>query len=335
MWTIVVRDPTGKLHSKTQLKVGVVRIGRGADCDIVLQSNAVSRLHGRLLVGNNKGLVFSDEKSSNGSLVNGLRVNGAVDVNEHSMINLGGFLITLERDRSADAGDEANKTLQFNGEQMRNLMPLPPSRPSPPAVQAATTIIPAARAVPPAAAPVAAASAAVVPPPAAPQAPPTLQSPIAGMQFKIPEVPAATRQVEQVQHDSLSASMGHLLEQQISGIQSRRTEVAMNAQQAKQRFEQAWRETVIAARQLQGKVQTNPKVKYYVISRDESEVNVKIIENSKRGYSNLTLSLKHPENDIKQEGRCWFGVLGEDPRSFTEPKEALEEFVRRIASRLA
>jgi hypothetical protein len=169
--------------------------------------------------------------------------------------------------------------------------------------------------------------------PARPAVP--LQSPLAGMKFVIPEVPVATRQIEQEQHDSLSSSMGHLLEQQIRGIQSRRQEVEQTQRSVKEQFEHEWREAIRAARELHGRIHGNPKVLYYVITRDEQEVSVKVADGSKRGYANLILSRRHPETGRVQEGYVWFGVFGEDSRSYREPKVALEEFVRRIASKLA
>jgi hypothetical protein len=384
MWTVIVRDPYGKLHSKTPLKVGVIRIGRGTDCDIVLKSGAVSRVHGRLLVGEGASLVYSDEQSANGSLVDGQKVTAAVDVNEHSVINVGGFMISLEREGTAGGTADADKTLQFSAADLARMMQAPrpatapaapPVRPQPPvAPPVARTIPPTPTPTPPRPAPTAPLpprpQATVAPPPpapnlnltpvmpaapsapaavtpAAPAAPMTatpatparpavpLQSPLAGMKFVIPEVPVATRQIEQEQHDSLSSSMGHLLEQQIRGIQSRRQEVEQTQRSVKEQFEHEWREAIRAARELHGRIHGNPKVLYYVITRDEQEVSVKVADGSKRGYANLILSRRHPETGRVQEGYVWFGVFGEDSRSYREPKVALEEFVRRIASKLA
>lgn len=321
MWTVIVRDPTGKLHSKTPLKVGVLRIGRGKECDIVLKSGAVSRLHGRLLVGEGT-LVYSDEKSGNGSTVDGQAVTQPVDVNEHSSIGLGGFQISLER----EGADIADKTMQFSAEQLRNLAQ---AKSSP--LAAAPAPPPAAVAAPAPAQPVAPSPQATAPRPAT-----VLKSALEGAQFVIPDVPAATRQIEQIQHDKLSDSMAHLLDQQIRGIQSRRSEVEHSIRSAKEQFEQGWREAIVAARELHGRIKSNSKVMYYVVSRDEQEVNVKIADGSRRGYSNLILSRMHPETGKLQEGYVWFWVLGEaEPRSYREPKDALEDFVRRIAGKLA
>lgn len=155
------------------------------------------------------------------------------------------------------------------------------------------------------------------------------------MEFKIPETPAASAQIGQVQHDKLSDSMAHLLEQQIRGIQSRRTEQEQNVRSVKEQFEQSWREAITAARELQGRIRGNSKIIYYVISRDEQEVSVKIADGSRRGYANLILSRRHPETGREQEGVVWYGVFGESSYSFREPKDALEEFVRRIAGKIA
>lgn len=51
-------------------------IGRDASCDIVLPTTFVSRRHARLLASADGGLDIVDEGSTNGTLVNGRRVNG-------------------------------------------------------------------------------------------------------------------------------------------------------------------------------------------------------------------------------------------------------------------
>lgn len=133
----------------------------------------------------------------------------------------------------------------------------------------------------------------------------------------------------------LSDSVAGLLERQIQGIQNQRSEVENTMRTAKESFEQQWRDAITGARALQAKLQGNRKVMYYVVSRDEQEVSVKISDTSKRGFCNLVLSKRHPEKGNVQEGIVWFGEFGDEPRAYKEPKDALEDFVRRIASKLA
>ena len=51
-----------------------IHIGRGAECELVLRDSKVSRRHARL-VGRNGALVLTDLGSTNGTMVNGRRVN--------------------------------------------------------------------------------------------------------------------------------------------------------------------------------------------------------------------------------------------------------------------
>lgn len=332
MWHVVIRDPQGKVQAKISLKTGASTIGRGDDCDIVLKSKAVSRVHGRLFVSEGKPPLFSDQQSANGSIVDGKPVVGSVDLSATSVLDIGGFRLTFQSDGGED---QADKTLQISAAEMQRLrsaVAAKPVAPPPPPVVVPPPPPPPRPVVPPPLPPPPAPAAA---PPAAPRPPTTFQSPLEGMQFKIPEVSKETARIEQVQHDKLSDSMAHLLDQQIRGIQSRRTEQEQSVRSVKENFEASWKDAIVAARELQGRVQKNPKIMYYVISRDEREVSVKIADGSRRGHANLFLSRAHPETGQIQENVVWFGVLGEGSYSFREPRDALEEFVRRIAGKLA
>jgi pSer/pThr/pTyr-binding forkhead associated (FHA) protein len=56
---------------------GITSIGRNLDRDIVLKSRTISRKHVHLIVGLNE-LAVEDDGSSNGTWVNGSRVNLAI-----------------------------------------------------------------------------------------------------------------------------------------------------------------------------------------------------------------------------------------------------------------
>lgn len=317
MWTVIVRDATGKLHSTTQLKAGVVTIGRSIDCDIVLLSAAVSRLHGRLLVTGSNMLIYSDEGSGNGSFVQGQPVVGAVDVGHAGVISIGEFQLTLELADAATPKAAHHSTLVLKPNELELIAQAPPKP---------TAATPKPASAPPS-----------VPVPEAtikPAAPAVLKSALPGFEFKdldtlgapppTPAKPAIT-----------SESIASLLEQQIQGIQSHRNKQEQNQRTRKEEFEQQWRDAVTAARDLQAKLRGDARVLYYVISRDGQEISVKISDNSKRGYTNFTLSHRHPETLRHDESSVWFSEFGDEPKAYREPKDALEDFVRRIASKLA
>lgn len=303
MWTVVVRDRAGSIHSKSQLKTGIVTIGRNADCDIVLQSAAVSRLHARLLVGEGDMLIFSDERSANGCYLDGQRIIGAVDVGENSTIGIGEFSLSLMRAGKPQAATDFSSTMII----------------SPKDVQ----LIPQA---PPASAPVTK----PVPPPA-----PALKSALPGFEFKNLDTIVTAPPIEPPQPVTLSDAITHLLDQQIKGIQTHRTELQSNVRSRKDEFEQQWQDALSAVRDLQGKLKGHAKLLYFVISRDNEEISVKLADSSRRGYTNFVFGRRHPESGRSSEGTVWFGEFGENPKAYREPKEALEDFVRRIAAKLA
>lgn len=307
MWTLIVRDAAGKIHSRTQLKTGVVSIGRGADCDIVLASVAVSRKHGRLLVSDGTALIYNDEKSANGSFLNGQPVVGAVDVDEDSEITVGEFRVSLEREGAAPRTC-MNSTLVAAPGKLQLIPQAPPAAAPKPKPKPASATMPA---------------------------PGQIKSALPGFEFKNLDTIAPDQSAQPKRPATLSESIVSLLDQQIRGIQSHRNEQQMTVQQRKDENERQWREAISAVRDLQGKLKGEARVLYFVIARDAEEVSVKLAENSKRGYCNLILSRRHPETSARTEGIVWFGLVGEEARAYREPREALEDFVRRIASKLA
>lgn len=321
MWTVIVRDAAGNIHSKTQLKTGVVTLGRSNDCDIVLASVAVSRLHGRLLVGGGTTLIYSDERSANGSLLDGQPVVGAVDVGVDNTIRVGEFSIDFECEgvQSNKQSAAMNATVIFRPNELELIAQgpsKPPPAPRPAAPQFTTTQMQAQTQI-------------GAPPPAG------LKSALPGFEFKNLDAINPSKPYETPPPASLSDSISGLFDQQVRGIQSHRSSQQQTERSRTEQFDQQWRDAVVAARELQGKLHGNARVIYFVISRDEGEISIKLSDSSRRGHANLILSKRHPENGRLSEGVCWFGVFGENPQPYREPKSALEDFVRRVATKLA
>lgn len=312
MWLVVVRDQGGRICAKVPLTGAALTVGRSKDRSIVLESKSVSRFHGRFEVRDSQ-VVYLDEGSANGSKVDGKPVTAAVPVTDLSLIELGEFRIGILK-----------MTVGKTEKSGRAAIPATLEMPNEPATIAAVRHAASAKDsmdLTPMTAPVSL-------PPA-----PVFKSPVEGLQFRIPEAPVP--QHKPAATDKLSDSVAGLLERQIQGIQSQRSEVENTMRTAKESFEQQWRDAITGARALQIKLQGNRKVLYYVVSRDEQEVSAKISDTSKRGFCNLVLSKRHPGQGTVQEGVVWFGEFGDEPKAYREPKDALEDFVRRIASKLA
>ncbi len=73
---------------------GVYRIGRGADCDLILPDPTVSREHARL-AGDKAGWRIEDLASKNGVQIDG-RLVGAARIDGDAWLSLGGICVLLE-----------------------------------------------------------------------------------------------------------------------------------------------------------------------------------------------------------------------------------------------
>lgn len=87
------------------LEEGEHVIGRGHDVAIRLYTPLISRHHARILVRGN-GVTLEDLGSKNGTLVNGARVEGTVELRPGDTINVGGELLVVRStsDSTASAG---------------------------------------------------------------------------------------------------------------------------------------------------------------------------------------------------------------------------------------
>lgn len=96
MYIVVVEDERGALVSEHALYEGQLTIGRTTDNDVVLPSGAVSRYHARLYLEGMTAHIL-DLGSSNGVLVDDVRIRGATPVHESSQIRIGEFRVFVER----------------------------------------------------------------------------------------------------------------------------------------------------------------------------------------------------------------------------------------------
>ena len=78
----------GPLKGQVFQVISTLTLGRDATCDIVLDDPKVSRLHGTLAREDNV-VVFKDNNSTNGSLLNGKKVTGSVSLQLGDLLRLG------------------------------------------------------------------------------------------------------------------------------------------------------------------------------------------------------------------------------------------------------
>ena len=127
-----------------------------------------------------------------------------------------------------------------------------------------------------------------------------------------------------------------LLERQLQGIRTTREEMAKEVNHRSAYLDVEWKKVIDSVRKLQARLQRHPKVQHFVISKDDTEISVKIIDaSSRRNYCFFILSRNHPEKKFAGLDVVWLSEFGADDRNFREPSEALAELVRAIAPKLA
>ena len=103
-------------------------LGRGADCDLILPSNAVSRKHARLMFINNMFFV-EDLGSTGGTRVNGVPITEMTQIRPADAVQIAHFSVSLEEGSAAGLEEEGSSGAPA-GEHAPE--PAPASPPSPP-----------------------------------------------------------------------------------------------------------------------------------------------------------------------------------------------------------
>lgn len=311
MWSIEVRDAHGRTVARAALKDGAATIGRGTDRSLVVPATSVSRKHARLEVKAGR-LFLVDEGSANGSFVNGQRIAAPTEVGESSTIRIAEFKIAIQA--VAPGGESPLSKVQVTG-------PLPSLPDLVPVGQWAAETT--------AARPVAAQTAA--PPPARPSAPPAAQDDLPSF---IPVQPAPAPDSAAAVTSDWQAT--DVLDKQIQSFRSHREQVQLTAAQREQQLNQDWDKLVASLRQLQARLQKEPRVQSFLISRDGKEISIKIADaREKRGYRYFLVSREHPEGKFPGLDAVWLRELGRDDMNFREPQRLLMELMQRIAGTLA
>jgi pSer/pThr/pTyr-binding forkhead associated (FHA) protein len=96
VWLIKALDRDGREVGRFELSAGELTIGRETDRQLVLQSASVSRRHARIVVDNGGQPLIVDEGSSNGVIVNGVKIVGPTPVGPQSRIDIAEFRIAVE-----------------------------------------------------------------------------------------------------------------------------------------------------------------------------------------------------------------------------------------------
>lgn len=96
MYTLIVLNKDGQVHTNVPLQQGELLIGRSRTNAVVLPSTSVSRQHARVYTA--QGRVFiQDLRSSNGILVDGNRIPETSEIDPRSQIRIGEFILVLQQ----------------------------------------------------------------------------------------------------------------------------------------------------------------------------------------------------------------------------------------------
>jgi len=100
-FTISVRSPDGSTREIELAEAKAVTVGRDADCDVVLPSPAVSRVHLRIERRQNGARVV--DQSSNGTLLDGRRIRGTeTDLLGEQELHVGPYVLSVAALRSPE-----------------------------------------------------------------------------------------------------------------------------------------------------------------------------------------------------------------------------------------
>ncbi|WP_162932597.1 FHA domain-containing protein [Solimonas sp. K1W22B-7] len=302
-------------------------IGRRPDNNIVIDNAYTAPLHA--VVGFADGRHYiQDLKTSQGTRVNGSAVQQA------ALRHGDTILIGLQRLEFIDPAPA------------RPAAPIP-AKPAAPAAKPASTrpplVVPPVVVTPVVVPPRAAAPPATPPPVAAPPAPrpavalpplPTAATPAAPIDgldrfTALPDAPAESLGL------APDPTPTHMLDQLVGSIRSHREREQSEREQVQERLRGEWNLAVTYAEQLKLKLDGDPRVHYFTISRRNNDLIIRSQRSPDSPIQFTQLSMDHPEDKGHALTGLWLRRSGQHDRCYETAREALSELIRELAFLLA
>ena len=128
MFSILITEKGGA-QRQLDFEAAEIGIGRLEDNDLCLPKNNVSKHHARLVFKDDR-YVIVDQKSTNGTYVNGRRITGPMVVRRGDKIYIGDFILTLSGAEGVAAREFGPLPTNTNAGPRGPLDPTTPKRPS-------------------------------------------------------------------------------------------------------------------------------------------------------------------------------------------------------------
>ncbi len=120
------------------------------------------------------------------------------------------------------------------------------------------------------------------------------------------------------------------LDETVNAIESHRDWRSKQRAEEEAKLDQAWKDVLKAATQLRGKLRENPKLRYFSIARDGSQVAVSFRLGG-GGSHLLTLYRNHPEDKFPATTAIWCREEGKLDTRFHSSEDAVQALVQHCA----